>query len=342
MKLSIGIVGLPNVGKSTLFKALTKQDITIANYPFATIKPNVGIVPVPDERVETLATFSNSKKKIPAVVEFFDIAGLVKGASKGEGLGNDFLDDILLTQAIVMVVRAFQNPDIVHVDNSVDPIRDIDVINLELMLKDLSTVTKRLSKTESEARTGKKEAVYDKEILEELKKSLEEGILPISNKELAGKVIANARFSDLRLLTIKRQLYLINGKESDVPDELLKKIASLGADHLIVDLASDDAELRGIPQLAKKAYHMLDLISFFTTGEDETRAWTIVRGTKAPQAAGVIHTDFEAKFIRLEVIQCPKLLEAGGWGKAKQKGWLRVEGKEYEVKDGDVLEVRHG
>jgi ribosome-binding ATPase YchF (GTP1/OBG family) len=342
MKLSIGIVGLPNVGKSTLFKALTKQDITIANYPFATINPNVGIVPVPDERVDKLATLTNSKKKIPAVVEFFDIAGLVKGASKGEGLGNDFLDDIQLTQAIVMVVRAFQNPDIIHVDNSVDPVRDIDVINLELMLKDLTAVTKRLTKIESEVRTGKKEAIYDKELLEELKKTLEDGVLPISNAPLAEKVKANVRFADLRLLTTKRQLYLINGQESDVSKELLEKIASLGADWLVADLSSDEAKAEGIPQLAKKTYHMLDLISFFTTGEDETRAWTIVRGTKAPQAAGVIHTDFEAKFIRLEVIECLKLLEAGAWSKAKQKGWLRVEGKEYEVKDGDVLEVRHG
>lgn len=342
MKLEIGIVGLPNVGKSTLFKALTKQDVTIANYPFATINPNVGIVPVPDERGEKLEAFSNSKKKIPAVVEFYDIAGLVKGASKGEGLGNDFLDDIQLTQAIVMVVRAFENPDIIHVDNSVDPVRDIDVINLELMLKDLAAVGKRLSKTESEARTGKKEAIQDKELLEELKKSLEDGVLPISNAALAEKIKANPRFADLRLLTIKRQLYLINGKESDVSKELLEKIASLGADYLVADLSSEDAKAEGIPQLAKKAYHMLDLISFFTTGEDETRAWTIVRGTKAPQAAGVIHTDFEQKFIRLEVVPWEKLLEAGGWSKAKQKGWLRVEGKEYEVKDGDVIEVRHG
>ncbi|MDR3549087.1 MAG: DUF933 domain-containing protein, partial [Candidatus Pacebacteria bacterium] len=297
MKLSIGIVGLPNVGKSTLFKALTKQDITIANYPFATINPNVGIVPVPDERVKALTKFSNSKKKIPAVVEFFDIAGLVKGASKGEGLGNDFLEDIQLTQAIVMVVRAFKDPDIIHVDNSVDPVRDIDVINLELMLKDLAVIEKRLVKTESEARTGKKEALHDKELLEQLKKSLGDGVLPVSNAELLEKIKTNPRFGDLRLLTIKRQLYLINGKEEDASKELLEKIAALGAEYLIVDLSSDEAKAGGIPELAKKTYHMLDLISFFTTGEDETRAWTIVRGTKAPQAAGVIHTDFETKFI---------------------------------------------
>jgi ribosome-binding ATPase YchF (GTP1/OBG family) len=342
MKLSLGIVGLPNVGKSTLFKILTKQNITIANYPFATIDPNVGVVVVPDERLEKLNMLSASRKKIPAVVEFFDIAGLVKGANKGEGLGNAFLDDIQLTQAIVMVVRAFQDPDIIHVENSVDPVRDIDVINLELMLKDLAAVDKRLVRTEAEARAGKKEALHDKEILERLKKSLEGGILSVSDAELSHAIKSEPRLNDLRLLTIKRQLYLINGKESDVSPELLAKIAALGADYLVSDLSSSDVESVEIPLLVKKAYSVLDLISFFTTGEDETRAWTIERGTKAPQAAGVIHTDFEEKFIRMEVVPTDKLLEAGGWSKAKQKGWLRVEGKEYVVADGDVIEVRHG
>jgi hypothetical protein len=342
MKLSIAIVGLPNVGKSTLFKTLTKQNITIANYPFATIDPNVGVVAVPDERLEKLNTLSTSKKKIPAVVEFFDIAGLVKGANKGEGLGNAFLDDIQLTQAIVMVVRAFENPDIIHVENSVDPIRDIDVINLELMLKDLSAVDKRLVRTEAEARAGKKEALHDKELLERLKKSLESGVLPVTDAELVHAIKSEPRLNDLRLLTTKRQLYLINGKESDVSPELLAKIAALGADYLVSDLSSPEVESVEIPLLVKKAYHVLDLVSFFTTGEDETRAWTIERGTKAPQASGVIHTDFEEKFIRMEVVPTDKLLEAGGWSKAKQKGWLRVEGKEYVVADGDVIEVRHG
>jgi hypothetical protein len=342
MKLSIAIVGLPNVGKSTLFKTLTKQNITIANYPFATIDPNVGVVAVPDERLEKLNTLSSSKKKIPAVVEFFDIAGLVKGANKGEGLGNAFLDDIQLTQAIVMVVRAFQDPDIIHVDNSVDPVRDIDVINLELMLKDLSAVDKRLVRTEAEARAGKKEALHDKELLERLKKSLESGVLPVTDAELVHAIKSEPRLNDLRLLTIKRQLYLINGKELDVSPELLAKIAALGADYLVSDLSSPEVESVEIPLLVKKAYHVLDLISFFTTGEDETRAWTIERGTKAPQASGAIHTDFEEKFIRMEVVPTEKLLEAGGWSKAKQKGWLRVEGKEYVVADGDVIEVRHG
>ena len=342
MKLSIGIVGLPNVGKSTLFHLITKQNITIANYPFATIDPNVGVVAVPDERLEKLNELSKSKKKIPAVVEFFDIAGLVKGANKGEGLGSDFLDDIHLTQAIVMVVRAFENPDIIHVENSVDPIRDIDIINLELMLKDLTAVDKRLTRVEAEARAGKKESLQDKELLTRLKGSLEGGILPVSDQELSQAIKSEPRLNDLRLLTTKRQLYLINGKESDVSKELLDKIAALGAEYLIADLSAPDAEANGIPQLVKKAYHVLDLISFFTTGEDETRAWTIERGMKAPQASGVIHTDFENKFIRLEVVPTDKLFEAGGWSKAKQKGWLRVEGKEYVVADGDVVEVRHG
>ncbi len=342
MKLSIGIVGLPNVGKSTLFHLITRQNITIANYPFATIDPNVGVVAVPDERLERLNTLSASKKKIPAVVEFFDIAGLVKGANKGEGLGNAFLDDIQLTQAIVMVVRAFENPDIIHVDNSVDPVRDIDIINLELMLKDLAAVDKRLARVEAEARAGKKEALHDKGLLERLKKSLESGVLPVSDADLLHAIKSEPRLNDLRLLTTKRQLYLVNGKESDVSDGLRGKIASLGAEYLVADLSSPEAEVSGIPELVKKAYHTLDLISFFTTGDDETRAWTIERGTRAPQAAGVIHTDFEEKFIRMEVVPTDKLLEAGGWSKAKQKGWLRVEGKEYVVADGDVIEVRHG
>ena len=321
---------------------ITKQDITIANYPFATIDPNVGVVSVPDERLEKLNELSKSKKKIPAVVEFYDIAGLVKGANKGEGLGNQFLAHIRETQAIVIVLRVFQNPEIIHVENSVDAFRDLEIINQELILKDLESVEKRFAKVESEARTGKKEAVQDKGLLERLKKCLEDGDLPLGDVALAKELKENVRLSDLNLLTLKRQLYLLNGAASDVTQPLLEKIRALSADHLIVDLCLDAEQSNGVPVLVKKAYEILGLISFFTTGEDETRAWTIERGTKAPQAAGVIHTDFEAKFIRLEVIETAKLLEAGGWSKAKQKGWLRVEGKEYEVKDGDVLEVRHG
>ncbi len=342
MKLSIGIVGLPNVGKSTLFKVLTKQDITIANYPFATIDPNVGVVSVPDERLEKLNVLSKSKKKIPAVVEFYDIAGLVKGANKGEGLGNQFLGHIKETQAIVIVLRIFNNPEIIHVENSVDALRDLEIINSELILKDLELVEKRFNKAEAEARTGKKEAVLDKDLLGRLKHCLEAGNLPLSDASLVHDVThemkTTGRLLDLNLLTLKRQIYLLNGVPNEAPAPLIEKIKSLGADYVIVDLSQADA----IPELVKEAYKVLNLISFFTTGEDETRAWTIEQGTKAPQAAGVIHTDFEKKFIRLEVVAWDKLLQSGSWSHAKQKGWLRVEGKEYVVLDGDVLEVRHG
>ncbi len=339
MKLEIGIVGLPNVGKSTLFKILTKQSVTIANYPFATIDPNVGIVPVPDERLEKLNALSKSKKKIPAVVEFYDIAGLVKGANKGEGLGNQFLSHIRETQAIVIVLRVFEDPEIIHVENSVDPLRDLEIINTELILKDMEAVEKRLVRTEAEARSGKKEAAQDKAVLERLKNCLEAGNLPLADKALVHDLHADGRLNDLNLLTLKRQIYLLNGKESDMaPPELFAKIKSLGAEYLIVDLSVEE----NIPGLVQKAYAVLDLVSFFTTGEDETRAWTIERGTKAPQAAGVIHTDFEEKFIRLEVTSYGRLIEAGGWSQAKQKGWIRIEGKEYVVQDGDVLVVRHG
>ncbi|MGB7957723.1 MAG: redox-regulated ATPase YchF [Minisyncoccia bacterium] len=344
--LSIGIVGLPNVGKSTLFKLLTKQDILIANYPFATIDPNVGIVPVPDERLEKLNELSKSKKKIPAVVEFYDIAGLVKGANKGEGLGNQFLTHIRETQAIIVVLRVFENPDIIHVENSVDPLRDLEIINTELILKDIETIEKRLAKAEGEARSGKKEAVQDHNELLRVKKTLEDGNLLSSDSELCDILRANERMKDLSLLTAKRQIYLLNGKPEEVTDALREKIKTLNADHVVVDLANAE----GVPELIKKAYAVLNLISFFTTGEDETRAWTITRGTKAPQAAGVIHTDFEQKFIRLEVVSYEKLTEAHStssgqanvWAVAKQKGWVRIEGKTYEVVDGDVLVVRHG
>lgn len=331
MKLSIGIVGLPNVGKSTLFKILTKQQVNIANYPFATIDPNIGIVQVPDERLEKLASMSKSKKTIPAIVEFYDIAGLVRGANQGEGLGNQFLSHIRETQAIVIVLRVFQNPEIIHVENSVDPVRDMEIINMELALKDLDTVEKRLKKLEGEARTGDKKAIKNFEILKKVRDALQKNNLTLSwnNEEIV---------KELSLLTAKRQLYLLNGKESEVPQGLKEKIEKIGAQYLVADLGSS----KFIPELIRKAYHLLDLISFLTTGEDETRAWTIENSTKAPQAAGAIHTDFEKSFIRAEVINWQKLLEAGEWNKAKQKGLIRLEGKEYVVQDGDVIVVRHG
>ncbi len=337
-KLSIGIVGLPNVGKSTLFKTLTKQAVHIANYPFATIDPNVGVVPVPDERLDKLAALSKSKKVVPAVVEFYDIAGLVKGANTGEGLGNQFLANIRDTQAIVVVLRIFENPEIIHVENSIDPARDMEIINTELILKDLESVAKRFAKAESDARSGGKPAIQDRDQLKILKEHLDAGKLPASSKEIIAMIEQNSKIKELNLLTAKRQLYLLNGQEKDASPALLKKIKELGADYVVADLAADNS----VPTLIKKAYEILNLISFFTTGEDETRAWTISRGAKAPQASGVIHTDFEAKFIRAEVVHSQKLLEAGGWVQAKQKGLIRLEGKDYVVQDGDVLVVRHG
>jgi ribosome-binding ATPase YchF (GTP1/OBG family) len=271
-------------------------------------------------------------------VEFYDIAGLVKGANKGEGLGNQFLANIKETQAIVIVLRVFQDPDIIHVENSVDALRDLEIINTELILKDLEAVEKQFSKMEAEARAGKKEAIQNREELGKIKKTLEDGALPVSSPEILGLIRANKTIRELNLLTAKKQLYLLNGAPSDVPETLTAKIKELGADSLVLDLATTES----VGDLIRKAYDILNLISYFTTGEDETRAWTIERGTKAPQASGVIHTDFEEKFIRLEAIDSAKLLEAGSWTVAKQKGWLRLEGKEYEVKDGDVVVVRHG
>jgi len=334
MKLSIGIVGLPNVGKSTLFKALTKNEVHIANYPFATIDPNVGVVSVPDERVDKLASISRSKKIVPAVVEFYDIAGLVKGANKGEGLGNQFLSHIKDVEAIVQVVRCFQKSDIIHVEEKVDPSRDIETINTELILKDLETVERRLEKLDGEARTGDKQKIKDKEIVEGIKNKLDKGELLTG---LSEEIKSTPVVKEMNLLTAKKQIYLLNGNEEDVSDELKNKIKALGADFLVADLSLENS----INELIKKAYEILGLISFFTIGEDETRAWTIKKGSKAPQAAGTIHTDFENKFIRAETINWQKLLEAGGWNEAKQKGWVRTEGKDYEVQDGDVIVVRH-
>lgn len=339
MNLSIGIVGLPNVGKSTLFKLLTKNDVNIANYPFCTIDPNIGVVAVPDERLDKLEVLSKSAKKIPAIVQFYDIAGLVKGASTGEGLGNKFLSHIRETNAIVHVLRCFPEGDIIHVENSVDPLRDLEIINAELSLKDLETVTKRLEGAHRDMKSGKKEAIKEVEVLEKAKTNLQKGELLLSLRH-------EPFVAGLQLLTAKPQLFLLNGKPEDVSEPLKAKIKSIGAEYIVVDLGA----VEQIPELVRAAYHILDLISFFTTGTDETRAWTITRGAKAPQAAGAIHTDFEKKFIRAEVVNWQKLLEAGShstgsgqaWSAARQKGWLRLEGKEYVFQDGDVTEFRHG
>lgn len=331
MKLSIGIVGLPNVGKSTLFKLLTKQDIVVANYPFATIDPNVGIVSVPDERLAKLAELSGSKKIIPAIVEFYDIAGLVKGASAGEGLGNQFLTHIRETNAVAMVLRVFQDTNVMHVEGDINPVRDLEVIETELMLKDLETVTKRVGSLEKEAKTNINGAREQYEVLLKVKEALEAGesIQGFNEEEV---VIG------LNLLSAKPRIFVINGTEEEIPQELNDAIAARNGEKVILDL-SGEADLA---PLIRGAYHLLGLASFFTTGETETRAWTIRQGALAPEAAGEIHSDFEAKFIRAEVAAAVDLIELGGWNKAKSKGLVRLEGKEYPVKDGDVMVIRHG
>ncbi|KKU59025.1 MAG: GTP-binding protein YchF [Candidatus Wolfebacteria bacterium GW2011_GWE2_47_12] len=316
-----------------LFKLLTDLNITIANYPFATIDPNVGVVPVPDERLQQLSNLTGSKKIIPAVVEFYDIAGLVKGASAGEGLGNQFLTHIRETNAIVEVLRCFPSGDIIHVEQGVDPIRDMDIINTELILKDLETVDKRIGKLESEARADKKKQV-DLDIVKNLRTVLDEGKMVNSMDE---KVLAEPAVKEMTLLTAKKMIYLLNGAPEYVSEELKAKIKESGADYVIYDLH----DTLDVNDLITKAYEILGLISYFTTGEEETRAWTIRKGAKAPEAAGEIHSDFEKKFIRAEVIATDKLLEAGGWKEAKQKGWIRTEGKEYIVIDGDVMVILH-
>lgn len=361
--LSIGIVGLPNVGKSTLFNALTQKSVPAENYPFCTIDPAVGVVGVPDERLWKLSALSRSAKTIPAAIEFVDIAGLVKGAAGGEGLGNQFLSHIRETDAIAEIVRIFEDENILHVASTVDPLRDIEIINLELILADLQTVTKRLGALERDAKRGVKEAIAEKSVAEKIMKTLE-GEKLAASAELSDeeKIIAKS----LHLLMMKPILYVLNKKAGaknldELKDKRWEKLAGFLKDkkYVFVD-AGTEQELRemmeeekkefrkelgageenGVDGLIKKSYELLLLETFFTTGEDETRAWTIAKGSTAPVAGAAIHTDFRDKFIRAEVIHCSKLLEAGGYGAAREKGWVRTEGKEYVAQDGDVMEFR--
>ena len=341
-------MGLPNVGKSTLFNAITKQQAQASNFPFTTIEPNVGIVNVPDHRLEKLSVLEKSEKIFPTTIRFVDIAGLVKGASEGAGLGNKFLSHIREVDAVVQVVRFFENKDIIHVDGSVNPARDIEVINLELMLADLSTVTKRLESIQKEIKGGNKEAVVLKSGLDKLKVALEAGTLArnITLTEDEKRLV-----DQMQLLTMKPTMYVANTDAKTIEplngvnllpidvkiESELSELVDSDRIEYMKDLGIDES---GLDRLARAAYELLNLITYFTAGPMETRAWTIEKGTKAPQAAGVIHTDFEKGFIKAEVIAWDKLLEAGSYAAARDKGWLRLEGKEYVMVDGDVCHFR--
>jgi len=356
MNLSLGIVGLPNVGKSTLFNALTKQNVLAANYPFATIDPNVGVVAVSDKRITQISEISKPEKIIPAVIEFVDIAGLVKGAASGAGLGNKFLSHIKEVSAIVQVVRAFADGNITHVENSVDPKRDIELVQTELGLKDIDTVSNRINGIKSRARFDKL-LLAELEHLEALLKYLEEGKLAFDFEKPKDEEVLMARKS-LFLLTDKPVIYLVNSDDQKSA-EMIKDI--VGNKTVIVmdvktesELAGfDDAERQefmkefgleetGLDRLTKAAYETLGLISFFTEGPEEVRAWTILKDSKAPEAGAAIHTDFQKKFIACDVCYYQDFLDAGGWNKAKEIGKVRLEGKEYVVKDGDIMIFRHG
>jgi GTP-binding protein YchF len=362
--LRAGIVGLPNVGKSTLFNALTAQSAALAaNYPFATIEPNVGVVSVPDERLEPLARLVKTEKIVPATVEFLDIAGLVRGASKGEGLGNQFLANIRETDTVVQVVRCFEDENIVHVEGAVDPLRDIETIQIELALADLATVERRREKAQKNLKSGDKIARQELDVLDKIQPALEQGrsarTVSLTDDE---KAVARNFF----LLTTKPTIYAANVEESALADlennsmvnavrevamkeaaecvvicaQLEADLVALPPDERIDYLKSLNIETSGVDRLIKSAYHLLGLMSFLTAGEKEVRAWTIPQGTRAQTAAGTIHSDIERGFIRAEIVSYAELISAGSYATAREKGLLRLEGKDYIMQEGDVVHFR--
>lgn len=364
MSLSIGIVGLPNVGKSTLFNALTKKSVPAENYPFCTIDPSVGIVPVPDQRLYKLSELSHSQKTIPAVVEFVDIAGLVKGAAEGEGLGNQFLSHIQEVDAILHLVRIFEDKNITHVSDTIDPLDDVKTINLELILKDLENVKKRLATIDGDIKRGDKSAQKEKLVLEKIKEGLEtEQRIEEINLSHDEKELVKGR----NFLTIKPMLYGLNKKAGGINldetsdkryQELLSFLSERDARYLHIDAGiehelkdfteSEKVEYKkelkadndGIDVLIQKGYELLNLITFFTTGEKETRGWTVKRGSRAPEAGSVIHSDFKDKFIKAEIVSYNDLKDSGSYAIARERGLVRTEGKDYIVEDGDVIEFK--